>query len=105
MFIGTGNGMLAEKLKLSIPRPCALPVESGICHTSHNAAPGGQFVIAWFSTLKLVWFSGEVPSTATPPVSVATVGKLTFNAGITAVVFVVNVLVPRSEEHTSELQS
>ena len=54
MFNGTGNGTLAEKLKLSIPKPWALPVESVICHTSHKAAPGGQLVMAWSSTLKLV---------------------------------------------------
>src|ERR1019366_2442518 len=94
MFSGTGKGTLAEKLKLSMPRPCALPVESVICHTSHNAAPGGQLVMVWFQTLKFVWFSGEVPSTATPFTSPGTVGKFTFSAGTKAVTFVVNVFVP-----------
>src|SRR5690348_14644124 len=86
MLNGAGSGALAEKLKLSIPRPWALPDESVICHTSHNAAPGGQFVIVWFNTLRLVWFCGNVPSTATPPTSPGTVGIVTFNAGINAVV-------------------
>src|SRR5208283_3091935 len=91
---GTGSGTLAEKFKLSIPSPCALPVASGICHTSHRAAPGGQLVIVWLSTPRLVWFSAAVPSTATPPTSAATVGKLTFSAGRKAVALVGKALVP-----------
>ena len=50
----TGIGTLAEKLKLSIANPWALPDESVIRHTSQSAAPGGQFVIVWFNTLRLI---------------------------------------------------
>src|SRR3974390_1070088 len=77
-------GSLAEKLKLSMPRPWALPVGSAISHTNHNAAPGGQ-LIGWLTTPRLVWFSDEGPSTATPPTSAATVGKLTLSVGRRAV--------------------
>ena len=81
MATGTGTGTLAEKLKLSMASPCALPVESVICQTSHKAAPGGQLVMVWFHTLRFVWFSGEVPSTATPSCPSATAGKFTLRAG------------------------
>ena len=46
MLSGKGRGTLAEKRKSSIAKPCALPVESVICQTSHKAVPGGQLVIA-----------------------------------------------------------
>src|ERR1035438_8862278 len=99
--------MLAEKLKLSMPRPCALPVESVICHTSHNAAPGDQLVMARSSTLRLVWLRAEVPSTARPSVSAATGGKLTFKADRKAVALAGNEAVPAGKEkrsfHTSGL--
>src|SRR5664279_84960 len=75
----------AEKLRLSMPRPWALPVESAIVQTSHSAAPGGQFVIHWLATTRLVWLRAWVPSTAAPPTAVATVGKSTLRLGRRAV--------------------
>jgi len=88
-----GGVMLAEKFKLSMPRPWALPVSSVICHPSHNAAPGGQLVMVRFEALRFFWLFGKVPFTATPPESAATVGMLTFSAGKNAVTPAGNVAV------------
>ena len=63
-------------------RPWALPVEPVMTHTSQSAALGGQLVIVWLTTLKLVWLAASVPSTARPPAALGRVGKLTLRLGI-----------------------
>ena len=87
VFVGMPDEV-AEKLKLSIANPWALPVALAISQTNHRAAPAGQLVITWFITARLIWFVGFVPSTAAPPTSPATVGKDTFKAGKNAVAWV-----------------
>src|SRR6266446_8709500 len=77
--------VVAEKLRLSIASPWALPVGSGICHTSHSAAPGGQAGIGCSVTPRLTWLFGAVPSTGTPPTSAGAGARFTFRTGRNAV--------------------
>ena len=53
-FVNPNGSAEAEKLRLSIARPCALPVESVICQPSQSAVPGSQGVASKLVTLKLV---------------------------------------------------
>src|SRR3974377_469230 len=91
-----GNGVsigcaAAEKLRLSIANPWALPVASAISQTSQSAAPGAQLVMTWLKMPRLVGLSNAVPSTAAPPTAAGMVGKPTFKTGQNAVALVENI--------------
>src|SRR5271157_3855899 len=81
---------VAEKLKWSMARPCALPVGSAISHTSQRAPPGGQLAIPWLTILTLVWLTAAVPSTGWPPTAPAAAGIFTSKPGSAAVTLVAN---------------
>src|ERR1035441_5133024 len=92
---------LAEKVKLSMPKPWLLPAALAISQTSQRAAPGGQLDVT-----RLVRFNAAVMIAPAEPLALAPVRKETPRLGNVAVMLLTEKLfvpVGRSEEHTSEL--
>src|ERR1022692_1449374 len=83
-------GPVAEKLKLSMPKPWPPLPALVICHVNHNAAPGGQLLMARLVTPSAAVRMGpDVPAVEEPT------GKLTFRLVRAAVILLTeNLLVP-----------